>query len=45
MNPQYSDEHLKSLYSNYIDSEEITGSDINLEKAHIDFSPITFQSY
>ena len=35
MNPQYSDEHLKIIIFYYIDSEEITGSDINLEKAHM----------
>ena len=44
MNPQFSDEHLNSLYTNYIDPKEISGTEKEWDKAHIISHQIHFQS-
>lgn len=44
MNPQFSDEHLNSLYTNYIDPKEISGTKKEWDKAHIISHQIHFQS-
>jgi len=44
MNPQFSDEHMNSLYSDYIDPKEISGAKTDWDKAHIKAHQVHFQS-